>query len=923
MALQHLYQEGVLHTRLRVGAITDPAEARAERVARAVTADGPAGEPPCAHCNTATHSGRPAAPGRATPAHAERLGLGPGQPIDPSERAVIEARLGMDLSAVRIHDNPAAATAAAQLDARAFSIGSDVAFAAGEYRPRTGEGRRLLAHELAHVAESAERDEETLRRQPLTGPATGVEPAPVPVTDPEAAVAARVQSFKELVKITAIHRLIGNQNNLGHWSVHVDDAIPDQDLAALGLAQGGGAWPYFALQDIQDPGLRELRAEQAFGRKRACTGCHVENQLWGTRQERERESLTGWATPAEQRAGIGPRSGALAAYGLDPGSVRALGGPSDSSPPVAAPVHTPPAGIYRPTPGTAEARLHQLFPDPTATGQALARIQPILQALGDEGYKVLPGSMLAGLENGTPQELRERIQGAIRQRRSDYEALIAKIRAGELGYEHFGPIIRDLLPLADSEVRAAIQKEMDDHAFWSKVELVVVGILTIAALIALVFPPTTALGVVALGALDVTLGAYGVVKGEEMMRVGSAYRLATGAHDVLTPGQQAAGDGMVLAGFVSVAIGIFGIRGGAARVEAGLSRLGSTAEAGNALAVGTASSAARTVQQGEYLITIGADGTLYATVASRPDLLLVLRGNTATLYQILEGGGMRVAGTTTLTRPAAGVTPMLPGGSAEGALPGAAMAPSGPAAPPAPVGPWLLPTGPRPPFLLPERSPGTAIPPWSLSRAEPAPFILPSRAPAPGQAPVYQLPVGPQGQGGVMLMNRGLTPADFGMKTIAQDAALLRLWDDALSGAASTGQANAYTRWLDAVADGSVANWSSKQLGNAFDVVNSRFMEAARTQGIDLATVHHWNFPKSLYPRSIVDPHHLVPVEGQASLRGTSWHPVHQGGLHPLTTGSPSRPTAGPVAPAHILPLNLDFPGMPAGWHPPMLPPVP
>ena len=214
------------------------------------------------------------------------------------------------------------------------------------------------------------------------------------------------------------------------------------------------------------------------------------------------------------------------------------------------------------------------------------------------------------------------------------------------------------------------------------------------------------------------------------------------------------------------------------------------------------------------------------------------------------------------------------------------------------------------------------------ARAPPGPRTnrLPSDAPAPGQQPAYRLPLGPQGRGGVMLMNRGLRPSDFGLQFIAENSEVLALWNQATRAATQTGQSNAYTRWLAAVQDGSVSSWSGAQLRAAFDKVRSEFLTLARARGLDMATVHHWNFPLSRYRFNIVDPRHLVAIEGQAAMRG-GWHPLHQGGLHPLTTGNPMRPTAGPVAPVHEVPLmnpwytplaNPHYPGMPYGWHPPM-----
>lgn len=60
---------------------------------------------------------------------------------------------GHELSHVRVHTDAAAARAAHQLGARAFTIGDDIYFGAGTYAPGTAAGDRLLAHELTHVVQ--------------------------------------------------------------------------------------------------------------------------------------------------------------------------------------------------------------------------------------------------------------------------------------------------------------------------------------------------------------------------------------------------------------------------------------------------------------------------------------------------------------------------------------------------------------------------------------------------------------------------------------------------------------------------------------------------------------------------------------------------------------------------------------------------
>jgi Domain of unknown function (DUF4157) len=69
--------------------------------------------------------------------------------------------MGADLSGVRVHDGRAADTASKAISARAFTLGSDIAFARGEYQPDTDTGRRLMAHELAHVVGDGKDDRHT------------------------------------------------------------------------------------------------------------------------------------------------------------------------------------------------------------------------------------------------------------------------------------------------------------------------------------------------------------------------------------------------------------------------------------------------------------------------------------------------------------------------------------------------------------------------------------------------------------------------------------------------------------------------------------------------------------------------------------------------------------------------------------------
>ncbi len=82
---------------------------------------------------------------------------GGGSPLPATVRAEEEARFGVDFGGVRLHDTAAAHRLAGQHLARAFTVGSDVVFNAGRYRPETQDGRGLLVHELAHVVQQSRR----------------------------------------------------------------------------------------------------------------------------------------------------------------------------------------------------------------------------------------------------------------------------------------------------------------------------------------------------------------------------------------------------------------------------------------------------------------------------------------------------------------------------------------------------------------------------------------------------------------------------------------------------------------------------------------------------------------------------------------------------------------------------------------------
>jgi hypothetical protein len=101
---------------------------------------------------------------------ADVLGRSEGRPIDAATRARMEPQLNTGLGDVRVHTSARAAASARDLGAAAYTIGDDIVFGAGRFAPATGRGSRLLAHELAHVAQQRANAHVLVQLQPAETP---------------------------------------------------------------------------------------------------------------------------------------------------------------------------------------------------------------------------------------------------------------------------------------------------------------------------------------------------------------------------------------------------------------------------------------------------------------------------------------------------------------------------------------------------------------------------------------------------------------------------------------------------------------------------------------------------------------------------------------------------------------------------------
>lgn len=143
-------QPALVRSAITVGPVGGALEAEAQRVAAGVS------RPRRAHPAAALGQRGPAAP-----ASVVRALRAPGRPLDAPSRSWFEARLGVELGAVRVHDDRDAAASAADVEARAYTVGSDIVLGAGE----RADDRAVLGHELAHAIQDP--SGAVLRRLPV------------------------------------------------------------------------------------------------------------------------------------------------------------------------------------------------------------------------------------------------------------------------------------------------------------------------------------------------------------------------------------------------------------------------------------------------------------------------------------------------------------------------------------------------------------------------------------------------------------------------------------------------------------------------------------------------------------------------------------------------------------------------------------
>jgi pimeloyl-ACP methyl ester carboxylesterase len=139
-------------SQLTVGPEHDPQERQAQQMAAQVAPSVIV--PTLQRAATRNHGGGPEGGQVDTQtANAIQRAQSHGQPLIPTVRSQMEQNFGADFSKVRVHTDGQSDQLNRTLDAQAFTTGQDIFFQRNAYRPNSGSGKQLLAHELTHVAQ--------------------------------------------------------------------------------------------------------------------------------------------------------------------------------------------------------------------------------------------------------------------------------------------------------------------------------------------------------------------------------------------------------------------------------------------------------------------------------------------------------------------------------------------------------------------------------------------------------------------------------------------------------------------------------------------------------------------------------------------------------------------------------------------------
>ncbi len=201
--------------------------------------------------------------GDTPPDAVARTLAGPARPIHAPALAMMERRFGRSFADVRVHAAGGAADSAAQIGARAYTRGRGIAFAAGQYRPGTPSGLRLLADELAHVVQQAGRSDAPVQRDLAVEPkGVNQKERVLSEQDIKAAIAFNGARIKKKAALREIRDIVGLDEGPVEFDRDLALAV-GRWQAMHGVAQDGQLGPVtmmLLVEELQGAGSAAFKA---------------------------------------------------------------------------------------------------------------------------------------------------------------------------------------------------------------------------------------------------------------------------------------------------------------------------------------------------------------------------------------------------------------------------------------------------------------------------------------------------------------------------------------------------------------------------------------------------------------------------------------------------------------------------------------
>lgn len=246
----------VMQTKLAIGASDDPLEREAERVADQVLAWPTHPVVKGVAQRIQRFAWQPVAQAATAPESVDRVLAGSGRPLDTALRQDLESRFSHDFSRVRVHSDPMAEQSAREMNARAYTLNNNIVFGRGEFAPDTQSGRKLLAHELAHVVQQQEGGEGKLIQRKVNAVRFQDEPTLLDISEGK-------KVLKEKDHGEAVVRVTIALHELGHYTIDAIDESFDPPLtsAVTKYQTAKGITGKALAGSVDKPTLTELDAD--------------------------------------------------------------------------------------------------------------------------------------------------------------------------------------------------------------------------------------------------------------------------------------------------------------------------------------------------------------------------------------------------------------------------------------------------------------------------------------------------------------------------------------------------------------------------------------------------------------------------------------------------------------------------------------